>query len=152
MSTNERTVVVTDSVERVFSVSYSIQPLYGQVPDPGWRYTDPAGHLHTYVEGKDVDHYPTLVRQSGWVDGVPDDDTDDETADDDNDDRYRYHWYACRLCGAVVRPREKPGVYYVPGQVEYTIDGVPVYKSDYDRLLAEAVAGLTPPESPASGA
>lgn len=93
-------------------------------PDPGWRYTDRAGHVHTPAvertagDGGDpkIVGYPTLV----WT-------TEDHECFDLCEDDGCPAWWECPQCGEHIRPGSRagrPGV--MRGMTTYEIDGEPV--------------------------
>jgi hypothetical protein len=103
-------------------------------PDPAWRYTDPAGHLHRWLVGPDglaSDHYhpsahyhvPTAVRV--W-------DGSDAFTTDDGDTLDPGH-LACRLCGARVAPGTCADTHQqlAPGLRWYRVDGRLVSRDEF---------------------
>jgi hypothetical protein len=66
-------------------------------PDPTWRYTDPAGHVHTWMPEPRKDHESfTNYRLSNLVIGVTDSEPTDEYPG--------WSHYACKLCHARIQP------------------------------------------------
>jgi hypothetical protein len=120
----------TDGIR--FEARQDVQPLYGRGADEHWRYTDRAGHAHSYAGG-----YPTLVKQTRHV---PCDDPDCFSGG--YCDGYEESWYECPLCGEVVRPGTTQKTYYQAGQMTYAIDGRPVGVEEFNRRLAEEMARI----------
>jgi hypothetical protein len=101
--------------------------------DPGWRFTDAAGHEHRYDRG-----YPSLryvVDESHWCDGT------EGTALHDPHEAVDEAHYECLACHEVVEVGLLPAGYpqWTPGNVTATLKG---HRSDGTWI--EAV--LTPSE------
>jgi hypothetical protein len=67
------------------------------VPDPGWKYTDKAGHQHFYVEVETGKNYPSLDQMFGQV-----------TFCDDCQEAHCDVWLECRVCGEKIEPGTRP--------------------------------------------
>lgn len=101
-------------------------------PDPGWVFTDAAGHEHAYTAGGQ--HYPTLVIRSG------------EPYDcDDCEDEHVDSWYECAQCGEKITTSTyiDTSPKYIPGRKTATIDGVSVTGEQAEAFIAQARAART---------
>lgn len=87
-----------------------IHTLYPQrVPDIGWGYTDPAGHLHGFTPDGDVPTLEWVVTLVYYCEDCRDDHSEGE--------------YRCKICGAVVEPQFKTSYepYVATGPMKYTL-------------------------------
>jgi len=93
---------------------------------PSWRYTDPAGHRHSYG---DAGTYVWVVTDR-WI---------NDDGDEDEEGEYR-----CVQCGAVVRPGMQSPMTrsFIPGLRHFLLDGEEV---DPDTFAAAylAATGVT---------
>lgn len=112
------------------SARQDVRPLYGRTANEHWRYTDKAGHEHSYVEDPD-DHYPTLICVEGfvWCDCC------EACYDGDAVEHYE-----CRICGEEILPGTRDAVYYSVDRTGYCINEVPVSKAEYERVLDVVMA------------
>jgi hypothetical protein len=100
-------------------------------PDPDWKFTDAAGHKHHH--GTDpMDRYPTLVWEH----------TGSHWCEDCRDDHVKGH-YICRLCREEVVPGTKIDNWrkYIPGMVEYLLDGEPISKEEAEAFIESVKNG-----------
>lgn len=100
-------------------------------PDPGWKFTDKAGHTHSYVADRPGGPYPTLEYRTQH------DHADDGECDADGDQEFCYPVLVCKRCGQPVRPGTRAGTpTRIPGMTTYTIDGEPVSKQAAEDFAA----------------
>jgi hypothetical protein len=104
---------------------------YSPERDPGWTFTDAAGHDHAAV--MDAHHmtvtYPTLVTRSA----VREDEFDEDW------EPVVDVWWECPRCGEKITAatRLPVGPRFIPGPVSYMIDGLPATREEADRFLSE---------------
>jgi hypothetical protein len=107
-------------------------------PDTSWNIVDRNRHKHSWhADGKPATSYnpgtkydtPSLV----WV-------KDGEEWWEDDDEPHDVGHLECRICGQYIEPgyTSDSTRQYVPGPYEYTINGQPVSKEEFDRRLTEA--------------
>lgn len=108
--------------------------------DPKWSYTDPAGHVHRYIEkevrGRTEYVYPDSIK---WVEDEP------EVCDccGHEEDGGGGHW-ECVECGAHVKPGLTfPGHRreFLSGRSRYSINGTAVTKEVFEREVKLASKG-----------
>lgn len=107
-----------------FDVTQPVTPLYARAPKKDHMHTDKAGHAHRWVDGKcdtvqsRTKHYFCPDWESCGCDGW------------DEEELF------CPLCGEVLHVPSVNTTYYVPGRVEYTINGIPVGKEEFEAAMA----------------
>jgi hypothetical protein len=103
--------------------------------DPGWRFTDAAGHEHYYVYVYlGGEHYPTLAYV---VDEWCHSDHDMFGGGYDEDGHPAVAHYECRICGEHVTPGMRgPGTTYVPGMHQVFLNGEPISRERAEEILA----------------
>lgn len=115
-------------------------------PDPTWRFTDAAGHLHQWYLGDEPAsgytpmsryHVPTVER----VDDPP------VWCGDCMEEHHTSHW-ECRQCREHITLgfTADTTTQYISGLASYAVDGQRVSKEEFKRLLKEA--GYTGPDIP----
>lgn len=62
----------------------------GYIPDPGWSYSDPAGHVHRHLKKGESPTWHYVVVSTYWCEDCAD---EHENGED-----------CCRVCGATVEP------------------------------------------------
>lgn len=137
VATLEGREYLTESVHYEPAPPEYVRSCHAVLPDPEWRFTDHAGHVHwwrdTARDWKPATALPTLHRLHAVV-------TCDGSCGEDGGNCGGYHqtMYACKVCAAWVSPR------FVPDYAARTI-GIRVPSSEPDRMRLELRGA--PPES-----
>ncbi len=105
-------------------------------PDPGWTFTDRAGHTHGYTDGAPDGPYTTLEYRTVH------DHADDGECDADGDQEFCYPVLVCKRCAQPVRPGTRAPLFRqnMPGMTTYLIDGEPVSKQAAEDFMAASRA------------